>query len=146
MKEKIWTITGCALVVLPMLLIAWLPQLCEWLDAPLQLASSVGLWLLAPCAIAAIWRRARPSVAVMLSCIATCWIAWMWCDAVLVTANYWGPTGLFVGLLLAGIGALATGLAALLFHAQWAQLWQVSGWLLGAVALWGAAAWCNSGE
>ncbi len=60
-----------------------------------------------------------------------------WVLGFLVTFQYWGVTGLFVGLFLAGVGVVPIGILASAFNGEWPQVGDLT---LGLVLTFGARA------
>ena len=48
--------------------------------------------------------------------------AMMWCNGLAVTYMAWGLTGVFIGLMFAGVGIVPVGMLAALVQGDWADL------------------------
>jgi hypothetical protein len=83
------------------------------------------------------FRRTR--VFAVLAIVACTYLfgALLWCMGFVVTYSYWGFTGIFIGLVLAGVGVVPVALIAAAFHSEWYLVWNL---LLGAALVFGGRA------
>lgn len=82
----------------------------------------------------AIFKRTRLFAGVVLYLFSYIFGATTWVLGFIVTLSFWGFWGVFIGLLLAGIGVVPLGMIASAINGQWGVFWILSANLVFVIA------------
>jgi|SRR5579872_1208503 len=83
----------------------------------------------------AIFRKTRPVSAICLQIASYVFGATLWFFGLLIAYAYWGVVGVFIGLIMFGVGVVPVAALAALLHADWLALGQIA---LGLALTFGA--------
>jgi hypothetical protein len=92
----------------------------------------ISFFIFLPCAV---FRATRKFAAAGLVCASYVFGLTVWILGLLVTYAAWGLIGVFMGLILVGVGVVPLGVIASGLHGQWDMVWQL---VLGIALTWGA--------
>jgi hypothetical protein len=94
-----------------------------WLQVFNEIAFAFCLLLLLPLAI---FRKTRAISAIGFQIASYSFGASLWFYGLLVTYVFWGVMGVFVGLVLLGVGVVPVAAVAAIIHAEWDALGQIA--------------------
>src|ERR1019366_44455 len=97
--------------------LAWVSEnVYEYLNIAAIIAFAVCVFILLPCALFRVTRKVSVYGLLISSVIfgASTWIL-----GFLVTLQYWGSTGVFVGVIMGVVGIVPLGMLASLFNGDW---------------------------